>query len=58
MIKTYQDLNKLVQARRLGKSIGDEEKTNHLTQVKCVILHIKRASFACRFLICDPDDGY
>jgi hypothetical protein len=44
MMKTYHDINKLVQARRLGKSVVVEEKTKHSTEVKCVILHIKRDS--------------
>jgi hypothetical protein len=44
MIKTYHDINKLVQARRLGKSIGVETKTNHSPEVKWVMLHVKRAS--------------
>jgi hypothetical protein len=34
MIKTYHDINKLVQARRLGKSIGVEMKTNRSSEVK------------------------
>jgi len=44
MIKTYHDINKLVQARRLGKSVGFQEKTNHSSEVKWVTLHIKRDS--------------
>jgi len=51
MIKTYHDINKLVQARRLGKSVGVEEKTKHSTEVKWVIMHTKRDTVTMVILV-------